>query len=86
MHYSSRLILILFTMQPFLLRSQSGIPKLPQLEIHVRCDDIGICHAVNAAIKEALDAVVRDSSFQSKPQPNDGFNLLEGGGEMKISG
>jgi predicted glycoside hydrolase/deacetylase ChbG (UPF0249 family) len=49
------LLIVAFTALPLLLHAESDNPKSPELEILIRCDDIGMCHAVNTSIKEVLD-------------------------------
>ncbi len=49
------LFIIALTTLPLLLHAQTDKTKSPQVEILIRCDDIGMCHAVNMAIKEVLD-------------------------------
>jgi predicted glycoside hydrolase/deacetylase ChbG (UPF0249 family) len=52
-----RLLLItIFFASPFLLlHASDNKSKSPQVEALIRCDDLGMCHAVNMAIKEVLD-------------------------------
>jgi hypothetical protein len=56
------LLIVALTTLPPLLPAQTDRTKSQQLEILIRCDDIGMCHAVNAAIKEVLDTGLPISS------------------------
>ncbi len=45
--------LFLFSPQ---IRAQTGPKEAPRASLLIRCDDIGMCHTVNSAVKRVLDA------------------------------
>lgn len=48
------LLLFVFAALPFPVHGQTT--NSAQIEVLIRCDDIGMCHAVNSAIREVLDS------------------------------
>jgi predicted glycoside hydrolase/deacetylase ChbG (UPF0249 family) len=51
----SLLRFLIVALLPIVTNAQPNAPKADLVEILIRCDDIGMCHAVNTAIKEVLD-------------------------------
>lgn len=78
MYFGLRLLLIVaFATLPLLLRAQT---KSTQVEVLIRCDDIGMCHAVNVAIKEVLDSgiPVSTSVMFACPWYQEAVEMLQG--------
>ena len=64
-HY---LLLICFLFSSFLSFSQQN-KKADKIPILIRCDDIGMCHAVNMAAKEVLETGMPVSMSVMVPCP-----------------